>query len=203
MLFDRLRPPGVLAGVETSGAVRHLAVRLVLGVPCSPGERRSRPYPAGTIAAFLRWTKARGADKQPQRRVIDALSALELIERHILNEEEVQRAQGGRGAEGHPGRPQGVRAPAVRGRQGSRPSRQPSRSRIAPAQDPDGSGLVYSGLDDTPHGTLTTLPTTLPTALARSLLAPRRSTVTSNSSHHAVQLRVTLDRRSVLEPSSA
>jgi hypothetical protein len=58
-------------------------------------------------------------------------------------------------------------------------------------------------LDDTPHGTLTTLPTTLPTALARGLLAPRRSTVTSNSSHHAVQLRVTLDRRSVLEPSSA
>ena len=62
------------------------APSFVLGVPCSPGERRPRPYTAGTVAAFLRWTKARGADKQPQRRVIDALSALELIERHILNE---------------------------------------------------------------------------------------------------------------------
>ncbi len=44
------------------------APSFVLGVPCSPGERRPRPDTAGTVAAFLRWTKARGADKQPQRR---------------------------------------------------------------------------------------------------------------------------------------
>ena len=44
------------------------APSFVLGVPCSPGERRPRPYTAGTVAAFLRWTKARGADKQANTR---------------------------------------------------------------------------------------------------------------------------------------
>jgi hypothetical protein len=44
------------------------------------------PTQRARFAAFLRWTKARGADKQPQRRVIDALSALEVVELHILNE---------------------------------------------------------------------------------------------------------------------
>src|SRR5260370_7110217 len=83
-------------------------------------------------------------------------------------------------------------------------SRQPSRAspiRESPLLEPERPASWYSGS--------TTLPTALrryfarhsPTALAR-VSCPRRSTVTSNSSHHAVQLRVTLDRGSVLEPSS-
>jgi hypothetical protein len=134
--------------------------------------------------------------------VLDALSALELIERHILTE---KRFNGLRAVEAQKvipdGRKEYKRRPCGADKAPGRAvSHHVRESRLLKTRR-----LVPRVLrrDDTPHGTLTTLPTTLPTALARGLLAPRRSTVTSNSSHHAVQLRVTLDRRSVLEPSSA
>ena len=47
--------------------------------------------------------------------------------------------------------------------------------------------------DDTPHRTLTTLPATLPTALARG--SPAHAVARDKQFfHHAMQLRVTLDR---------
>ena len=154
------------------------APSFVLGVPCSPGERRPRPYTAGTVAAFLRWTKARGADKQPQRRVIDALSALELIERHILNE---KRFNGLRAVEAQKVIPDGRAGPT---RLPAEPPAITFENRAC--SRPRRPVPVYSGSTTRPTALWTTLPTTLPTALARGLLAPRRSTVTSNSSHHAV-----------------
>jgi hypothetical protein len=98
--------------------------------------------------------------------VIDALSALELIERHILNE---KRFNGLRAVEAQKVIPDGRKeyerrpcgADKAPGRAVShhvRESRLLKTRRLVPR---------VLRLDDTPHGTLTTLPTTLPTALAR------------------------------------
>ena len=70
MLFDRLRPPGVLAGVETSGAVRHPAVRQ----PHDWEQRKSKQFKSARVVKTLPrtgvllptfLTSARGA--QPNR----------------------------------------------------------------------------------------------------------------------------------------
>jgi len=70
VLFDRLRPPGVLAGVETSGAVRHPAVRQ----PHDWEQRKSKQFKSARVVKTLPrtgvllptfLTSARGA--QPNR----------------------------------------------------------------------------------------------------------------------------------------